>query len=276
MGCAQVAAAEDGLFDDCGATVLWTIQRLPALLELDVSFRGYPDSVIAPISDEHGMPHCKQLAALHSRSLTRLDVKMISGPDDGNALRLIGLPELRSCTLNNSGGLPAHICIDSTSFHGVRKLQALRVRFDEALQLQAGCLQQLTALTALSLNGCGLRTVPDSIAALSATLCVLDLSENDDLQIDAAGAERLLQCGQLQALGMYKEDMSIWIESILMTDGRRDFRQLIDQRGYVPAQFSPESVAQLVRLPSASRTRHGRSLDVHLTLSDYAASACSV
>jgi len=273
-----VAAGEDGLFDDRGATLLWTIQRLPALLELDVSFRGYPDSVIAPISDEHGMPHCRQLAALHSRSLTRLDVKMIGGPDDidGNTLRLVGLPELQSCTLKNSDGLPAHICIDAASFHGVPKLQALHIRFDEALQLQDGCLQQLTALTALSLKGCGLRTVPDSIAALSATLCVLDLSENDDLQIDAAGAERLLACSQLQALGLYKEDMSIWIDSILMTDARRDFRQLIDQRGYVPAQFSAESVAHLVRLPSAFQMRHGRNLVVHLTLSDYAASECSV
>ncbi len=247
----QVAGSEDGLFDDRGAMLLETIQHLPALAELSISFKGYADSLVWPVSDAHGLPHCQQLAALHSRSLTRLDVQMRGGPVEGNTLRLVDLRELRSCTLRGFTGRPANICLDATSFQGAPKLQDL--------QLQDGSLQQLTALTALSLSGCGLRSVPAGVASFSATLCVLDLSDNGPLQVDAAAVDSLCGCSQLQILGLYKNDILEW-KDVLGHAAWPVVQRQMDQQGYVPAQFSSESVVQLMRLPSVFRERHGRDL----------------
>ena len=254
-----MAGSEDGLFDDRGAMLLETVQQLPVLADLTISFKGYTDSIVWPVSDYHGLPQCKELATLRSRSLTRLHLKMLGGPAEGNTLRLVGLPELRSCTLENIVGLPANIRIDATSFHGAPKLQALHLRFDEALQLQDGCLQQLTAVTALSLESCGLRSVPAGIASLSATLRTLDLSDNDHLQIDAAAVDSICECSQLQILSLYKGDLLEWGDD-LGTTALDEVQQQIDKRGYVPSQFSSESVAQLMHLPIAFRRRHGRDL----------------
>ncbi len=88
------------LFTDHGATLLRTIQHLPALTDLDVSYLALQEELREPLSSTNGLPACKELADMHSRSLTRLDVSMLGGPSNGNTLRLIGLPELQSCRLS--------------------------------------------------------------------------------------------------------------------------------------------------------------------------------
>ena len=254
-----MAGSQDGLFDDRGATLLDTVQQLPALANLTICFKGAARSLLKAIGDDHGLPECKQLAALRSRSLTRLDVQMLGGPAEGNTLRLIDVPELRSCTLRGLDGRRANICLDATSFQGAPKLQELHVLKDRTLQLQDGSLQQLTALTSLSLSGCGLRSVPAGVASFSATLCVLDLSDNGALQIDATAVNSICGCSRLQTLSLYKRDILDWKDGCGHA-GWQEVQRQMDLRGFVPAQFSSESVVQLMRLPSVFRNRHGRDL----------------
>ena len=198
---------------------------------------------------------------------------MFGGPAEGNTLRLEGLPELRTLTLNGIIGVPANMIVNAASFRGAPKLQALRLRSDAGLEMQAGSLQQLTALTALTLEDCGLRSVPADLASLSATLCVLDLSNNDHLQVEAATVDSICGCSQLRTLALYKRDISEWQDD-LAHSAWREIRRHTGETGYIPAQFSSESLAQLVRLPSAFRKQHGRDLDVILALSDYRAFGC--
>ena len=273
LHCHQVAGSEDGLFDDRGATLLWTIQQLPALLELYIPFEGLRVDLPSPISNRYGLPQCKQLATLHSRSLTRLEVHMLNDTAEDNTLRLSGLPELRSVTLQGKIGLPTNIVLDAASFQGAPKLQALQLRFDEGLQFQDGTLQELAALTALTVEECGLRSVPANLASLSATLRVLDLSSNDHLQLDAAAVDSICGCSQLRTFDLYKRNVLEWRE-YLANDAWQELQQHMTRAGYVPAQLSLESVMQLMRLPVAFREQHGRDLHVILALSDYRASEC--
>ncbi len=267
--CLQVRL-EDVLFEDRGATLLWTVQRLPALTDLDIRFEGSVPKLQRPVSDDNGLPRCGELAELHSRSLTRLSVSTLSGARDvRQTLHLVGLPELRFFQLQGAKPMPAAARIEVASFRGTPKLQELHLQDIRApLPLEVGSLDQLTALTALSLKGCGLRRVPDSVWALSSTLCVLDLSNNGRLQIDAAAVANIVECSKLRTLGLYKPSIHDWSSKL---DGAvwEGISHHMVQEGYAPAQFSPASLTQLMRLPSAFRERHNRDLNVLTDQHDY-------
>ena len=73
------------LFQDRGVTLLRTVQMLPALTDLCIDYQGEVSKLRAPVSDSNGLPRCKELAELRSRSLTDLKVWMFGGPSQGNA-----------------------------------------------------------------------------------------------------------------------------------------------------------------------------------------------
>ena len=267
--CPQVCV-EDVLFEDRGATLLWTVQRLPALTDLDIRFDGSVPKLRRPVSDDNGLPRSDELAELHSRSLTRLSVSTLSGPRDvRQTLQLVGLPELRFFQLQGAKPMPAAVRIGVATFRGTPKLQDLRLHdVKTPMPLQAGSLDQLTALTALTLKGCGLRRVPDSVAALSPTLRVLDLSDNGRLQINAAAVAKIVECSKLTTLGLYKPDIREWESKLDESAWAGVYNHTITE-GYVPAQFSSVSLTQLMGLPSAFRARHKRDLSVLTDQRDY-------
>ncbi len=159
------------------------------------------------------------------------------------------------------------MCVDGASFAGAPRLQSLCLQWDDIMVLQNGCLQQLTAVTSLSLVGCGLRSIPADVAALSATLCVLDLSRNDNLQLDNAGVATILCCSRLKTFALYKPGISEW-EDRLGLSWRR-IEQHILREGYIPVQFSEQSLTNLLRLSSLFRAQHSRELDICLSFEDY-------
>ncbi len=156
-----------------------------------------------------------------------------------------------------------NVTIDAESFQGAPQLQSLRLYYDEGLQLQPGCFQHLTALTALALAGCGLRSVPAEVALLSATVCVLDLSCNDQLQVDAAAVATILCCSQLRTLGLYKPDISDWEHEL--PGAWQQIQQHMQHQGYAPVQHSKQSLMHLLHLSDAFRAQHGRGLNVAVT-----------
>ncbi len=177
-------------------------------------------------------------------------------------LRLLALPELRSCELHGSRDADACVQIDAASFQGAPQLQNLCLDFFWRLEMQDGSLAQLDALTSLTVIGCALKKMPTDVASLSHTLCVLDLSNNEDLQIDSVASEWIIQCSRLTNLGLCKPDMigSSWGE--LVDDGWESIEQHMDYVGYTPSLWTSESVKQLVLLPSAFHMRHGRYLKI--------------
>ena len=250
------------LFDDGAVALLWTIEDLPALTDLHVCWDGMIYHLLDRISATNRLPCCGDLAELHSRSLTQLRVRMLGGPTEDNTLRLSGLPELRSCAIVGEADLPLSIRVDDASFQGAPQLQSLHLHFDARFQLQQGALAQLTVLTSLTLMGCGLRSVPADVASLGATLCELDLSYNDRLQIDGAAVESILCCSRLTTLNLHKSDIAEWQNEL--DDVWERVEEHIAQEGYTPAQFSMASIMHLLQLQPAFRSRHGRDLDVSL------------
>jgi len=227
------------LLKDRGAALFTTVQQLPALTDFVTYGPGLDEARDLNISDDNGLPRCQELAELHSRSLTRLIMCMLDGPEDGNLLRLVDLPQLRSCQLRGEDPecWPAlNIRIDAISFQGAQQLQTLHLQDDQELQLQVGWLQQLTALTALKLIDCGLHSIPADLASAGMTLCVLDISFNNQLQLDDAAVRCLLGCCQLQKLGLHKSGYS----------------------------FSMSSMANMLRLQREFRELHGRDLNIFL------------
>ena len=197
-------------FKDRGITLIWTIQQLPALTVLDIRsiLDDLPRSCIDGNGDE--LPWCSDLAALQSRSLTRLHVDMLGGPSEGSMLRLTGLPELRSLSLAAYRVKPLNAWIDSASFQGNPHLNSLHILWDAELQLQPGSLAHLSALTSLKLVGCGLWEMPAYIALLGANLCELDLSSNS-IHIDAAAVASLPPCSSsVRKLVLDKVDNDHW------------------------------------------------------------------
>ena len=249
------------LFEDRGAILLWTVQKLPALRDLCVSYESEVANLDAPVSDSNGLPRCEELAELHSHSLTELKLWMLGGPADGNTLRLSGLPELRSCIIMTDHKMPLSMRIDATSFQGAPQLRDLYIDGDERLQLQNGNLEQLSALTSLALVQCGLRSVPASIACLSA-LRELNLNDNPRMQIDGAAVASILQCSSLRAIGLHKPDINTWEDSL--GPAWQQVERHMAQEGFVPAQYSLNSLQNLVDLPYAFRKRHDRDLHFRL------------
>ncbi len=230
----------DKLFQDHGETLLWTVQQLPALSDLVIGHDGDLANLESPVSDSYGLPRCAELAALHSRSLTRLKIRMLGGPEQGNMLRLCGLPQLHSCDISGHVEMPLNMHIDAASFEGCPRLKSLRVSSDEAFHLQHDSLAQLTALTSLTLARCGLRRVPD-VASVSATLRKLILSRNDRMQIDSVAMAGILQCSQLRTLDLCKHDISArWQDKV--GDIWPAIAAHTNQEGYTPSQWSSESV----------------------------------
>ena len=246
------------LFEDRGATLIWAVQQLPALTCLDIHHDSTAQDVLAPISDDNGLPHCQQLAALHSNSLTQLRVCMLGVPLSGNTLRLVELPKLQSLVLVGESELPLSMQSDAASFQGAPMLRELWLAYDEGLELQPGSLKQLSALTALTITGCGLRTVPEDVALLSATLRRLDLSSNDRLQLDDRGLASILRCSHLDCLHLYKSDLEYWRYDL--QDVWHRVQEQISREGYTPVQFSSESLRNLMKLPYAFHRCHGREL----------------
>ena len=119
-------------FEDRGAALVSAAQRLPALETFHISYDKAIFFPTSEISDANGLPRCKELAELHSRTLTRLIVSMLDGPHQDNVLRLSGLPELRSLELTGPPPYPddpeanlLHIRIDTASFKEVPQLESL-------------------------------------------------------------------------------------------------------------------------------------------------------
>jgi len=257
--CLQVIVDEI-YFEDRGRGLLRIIQRLPALTVFSIGFDGMQEDQEDPVGDTNGLPRCMELASMHSSSLTRLMLYMLARPAEENLLRLGRLPQLRVFELSGEPELPRNIRIDAASFSGVPQLQSLRLYFDVALQLQNGCLQQLTALTSLVLQGCGLETVPSVVASVSATLRVLDLSWNDPLQIDDMAVTDILACSRLTTIGLAKADIVEWQPQL--GDVWQRIMQHMEQEAYIPLQISVHTYRHLLQLPSAFCAMHGRLLDI--------------
>ena len=250
--------------EDRSATLVSVVPHLPALADLTIRFLDQQDLDDAD-TDGEGLPRCRELSELHSRSLTRLRVDLFDNPDadGGNTLRLVGLPELRSCQLRDGMGPrvkpPLGLGIDAASFRGAPQLRSLRIKYVKGLQLRDSSLEQLTRLTSLTIEWCDLRKVPVGVAALGATLRVLDLTGNGPLQLDEAGVAAILQCSRLTTLSLHKPCIRAW-QIKLGPDAWQPIAQHMDEEGYTPAQYSMESIWHLMRLPPAFRDRHSRDL----------------
>ena len=126
---------------------------------------------------------------------------------------------------------------------GAPQLQTLRMSFFDGLQLQPGSMHQLTALTSLALVSCGLQSVPADVALLSTTLRVLDLSGNDDLQIDDVAVDSIVSCSCLRVFGLLKATHP-WDIACRQVWDQLEGRRL----AYTPAQLSMPSVTQLLNM----------------------------
>ncbi len=221
------------LFDDRGTALLSTVQLLPALT--DFAIHADPEAVLLDSgSDDNDLPRCQELAELHSRSLTRLRLSMLDGPADGNVLRLNGLPQLRSFALEGDQQYPPiNLRIDAASFEGTPQLQSLQLLDVKKLVLQDGSLRQLTALTALRVTGCDLRSVPADLASAGRMLRVLDMSMNFELQLSGSEVTTIPQCSRLERLGMSRQ-----------------------------GELDAETVRHLLNLLPAFWKQHGRDLDI--------------
>ena len=238
------------LFEDRCAALISASQQLPELPELSISYEGHVYDLPADVSDRNGLPRCKELAELRSRSLTSLSVSMLDGPAQGNALRLSGLPALRTFRIFAEASRPLGLRVDAASFREVPQMQALSICDVELLHLQQGSLTQLTALTSLTLKGCGLRRMPVDVASFGATLCSLDLSFNDRMQIDECAMASIVQCSRLNVLDVYKSNISMgWQDKLF--EVWPWINDHLDREGYCPSQWSEKSVRHLVRLPTA-------------------------
>jgi len=249
------------LFQDRGATLLRTVQMLPALTDLCMDYQGEVSKLRAPVSDSNELPRCKELAELRSRSLTVLKVCMLGGPVEGNTLRLSGLPELRSCTLITQPAMRANMRVDAKSFRGLSQLRSLDLVGDEGLQLKEGSFEQLSGLTSLALMQCGLRSVPASIASLS-MLCELDLGHNPRMRINRAAVATIVRCSSLRVIGLSRPNIAHWEDSLGPAWQRVE--QHMAREGITPAQLDESELTHLLHLPFAFRARHGWDLHVCL------------
>ncbi len=238
---------------------------MPALIDLDVSYEGDTNDMgygSRDPSSPNGLPRCQELAALRSRSLTRLRVCMLDGPED-NLLRLSGLPALRSLELARRPDWPLNMRIDAASFEGTPQLRSLCVRDDEALHVQECALRQLTALTSQSLVGCGLQLVPLGAALLADTLVELDLSNNEPMELTDNGVVCIVHCSRLRVLNLHKPDKFVkWADKF--GSNWPWVQGYMAEEGYHPPTWKSKSIERLVQLPSAFRARHGRDFDIRL------------
>ena len=193
--------------DDRGLTVFRTASLLTALQQLNVLCSAGPDEDGAFPQHYMDLPRCCDVAQLRSQSLMRLSVSVVRDRDVGdteNVLRLVGVPNLVECHLFGDHTSTAFV-VDSTSFTGCTGLQHLTLHHHRALSLQSGCFDVLSALTSLTLTDCGLSDVPSVIAPLTA-LRSLDLSQNEQLQVDSSAVSLLCSLRKLRSLNVAKSE----------------------------------------------------------------------
>ena len=162
----EVVVGEE-LFEDRAEALLWTVARLPMLLELVVSYQGTKDGA-DPNADcwFFGLPRCRKTSQLRSTSLTHITISIVGGQPEVNELCLVGLPRLQSCVIIAEGRVVANIRIDAQSFRGAPQLRELRIHGDRGLQLQLDSFIGLNMLTSLSFVACGLSKTPTAFATL--------------------------------------------------------------------------------------------------------------
>jgi len=98
--------------------------------------------------------------------------------------------------------------VDATTFAGCLQLEELSLHHLRNLSLQEGCFSALPALSTLTLTNCNLQAVPIDIAPLTA-LSLLDLSLNEQLDIDEVGLNTLRTLKKLRVLDVAKRGPAV-------------------------------------------------------------------
>ena len=191
----QVHVSGHGVADR-GLACLRTASRLPALAHLD--FIYVQGEHIAP--DVIGLPRCQELCELRSRSLTHVEVHMGCGVED--KLSLAGSSNLKDVRLfaPSSG---RKFWMTPACFQGCTRMEELSLQYQRSLRLTPGCFNALSALTSLALADCGLLAVPAELAPLM-SLRSLDLSRNQDLDVDETGSSVLRALKSMRTLDVAK------------------------------------------------------------------------
>lgn len=183
-------------WDDHGAAVIKSLLRLPDLRELVLDGKGYPSA--------GALPTVCQLAALQSPTLSVLYCSMASSLD--GTLALGALPALVTCELCWITCDSHLMHVTAASFSGAQGITQLTLKFHNELQLEPLCFSTLGMLANISLRGCGLTAVPTALAGVQRTLQLLNLSSNNELQIDQAGFDTLLALSVLTELNLSKPE----------------------------------------------------------------------
>ena len=190
--------------DDRGAAIFRAAETLTALQQLHVGYTADPAKNIRFVPQEKvSLPRCQELNKLRSQSLHTLSVAMSCGTQDATVLQLAGLTNLEECHLFGDGRSSAEFWMDMASFAGCERLGELTLHHHAPLSLLPGCLAALSALTSLTLTDCCLRGLPHDVAPLTA-LQYLDLSCNENMDIDAAATAALSELKQLRILDVAK------------------------------------------------------------------------
>jgi len=194
--------------DDRGAAICRAASAMTALRQLDVRF------TVDPHADEPrqqqrkiSLPRCCELSKLRSQSIEHLSVATSCG-STADVLRLAGMPNLITCHLLGDSCSGAELRIDSLSFAGCESLGELTLHHQRGLDLHPGCFDACSALISLTLTHCSLRCIPSACAALTA-LKVLNLSQNKNLDVDAAGTKLLRAMSELGILDVAKPDTAV-------------------------------------------------------------------
>ena len=189
--------------DDRGAAVFRAAETLTALQQLHVGYTADPAKSNPLPQEKVSLPRCWELNKLRSQSLHVLSVAMSCGTQDTQVLQLAGLPNLEECHLFGDDQSSAGFWMDMASFAGCGRLGELTLHHHAPLSLQPGCLTALSALTSLTLTDCCLRGMPLDVAPLTA-LQYLDLSCNENMDIDAAATAALSELKDLRILDVAK------------------------------------------------------------------------
>lgn len=227
--------AATACWSDHGAGIFEALWRLPALTLLKYAVE---DEGFAPVE---ALLTVSQLAALRSPSLKDLYCSMISTPVEW--LVLGTLPALAACVLYWECLGESHVLhVTPTSFSATSGLTKLHLGPHQEVQLALHCFSGLSMLADLRLYDCQLTAVPAALSGVQHTLRRLELSCNNELQIDQAGFDTLLALSLLEKLDLGK-NLAECPSSVSAT------------LGYLPPLWSPVSFHFLVRFLSGWQTR---------------------
>jgi Leucine-rich repeat (LRR) protein len=129
------------------------------------------------------------------------------------------------------------------------------------MTLMPDCFTGLTALATLQLYECGLTELPPALTALAASLTVLELHDNDDLQLADDDTTTLLTLRKLRRLDLRK---SCLMGAFSPGSVAEAAIELAAHLSYQPPLWSLGSLQQLLNLPNAFRAQNGHSLVVHI------------